>query len=53
MLHGPFTLTPQYMWLENDGPHDHLLSDLDGTSHFLLVKDQCALGYFDPCLLSI
>ena len=36
-------------WFEHNGPQDHLLSDLDGPAHFLLITDHWAIGYFDPC----
>ena len=31
------TLTPQNMWFGHDGLHDQLLSELDGSSQFLVV----------------
>ena len=34
-----------YIWFEHDGPHDHLLADLDGPAHFRLVW---LFRYFDP-----
>ena len=36
------------MMYEDDGPQDHLLSDLDGPSDVLLVTNQWSNGYLDP-----
>ena len=46
MLRCPHTATPQNIWFEHDGPQNHLLSDLDGPAHLLLVTDHRFIDYF-------
>ena len=49
MLRWSFHIEPiKYMY---DGSLDHLLSDLDGPFHFMLVTDRQAVGYFYPWFL--
>ena len=33
------SVTPKNIWFEHDGSQDHLLSDFDGSAHFVLVTD--------------
>ena len=48
MFRWPFHIEPTSIWFKHDGPQDYLLSDLDSSTHFLLVTDHRTIGYFNP-----